>query len=124
MIADAMTTIEEWPSEKKKPTESGRLPLLHQLAHDIVDRRDVVGVEGVAQPEHIGEEGGAEQDGFAAEFGKSPGPGGEIAEQQKCVDGDQPRAQSPRVCRRRDWGVPLPTSNLDRACAIDFAGIG
>ena len=47
-------TIVECPSEKKKPTLSGRWPSRHQLAGGVVDRADVVGVEGVAQPERVG----------------------------------------------------------------------
>ncbi len=49
-----MNTIVEWPSEKKKPTLIGRLPSAHQLARGVVDRRDVIGVEGVTQAERVG----------------------------------------------------------------------
>ena len=50
------------------------LALLHQLAGDVVDGRDVVGVDGVAQAEAIGEQGGAQQDGLMAEYQQRPGP--------------------------------------------------
>ena len=53
-MARARTTV-EWPSEKKKPDPSGRLPRLHQEPGGVVDGRDVVGIEGVAQPEAVGE---------------------------------------------------------------------
>src|SRR5215472_5608290 len=56
--ASAKTT-EEWPSEKKKPTDRGRLPS-HQLAGGVVDGRDVVGVERVAHAQGVGQDPGAE----------------------------------------------------------------
>ena len=34
------------------------LPVLHQLAHDIIDRCDVVRVDGVTKAEHISQGGG------------------------------------------------------------------
>ena len=51
-------TIVECPRENQKPTESGLRPVLvgEQLARGVVDRRDVVGVEGVAQPERVGQD--------------------------------------------------------------------
>ena len=51
MATEARTTMVEWPSEKKKPDREGPLAFLHQLAHDVVDGGDVVGVEGVPQAE-------------------------------------------------------------------------
>src|ERR1700737_1447103 len=67
----AITTV-AWPKEKKNPLPSGRLPSAislrggagkerppaprplaggHQLSGGVVDARDVVGVEGVPEPE-------------------------------------------------------------------------
>ena len=43
----------EWPSENQKPTDSGRLPVAHQLAGGVVDRGDVVGVEGVPHAQGV-----------------------------------------------------------------------
>ena len=40
----------------------GALALLHELAGDVVDGGDVVGVDGVAQAEAVGEQRGAEQE--------------------------------------------------------------
>ncbi len=47
-------TIVEWPSENQKPDAQRPLALAHQLAGRVVDRRDVVGVERVAQAERVG----------------------------------------------------------------------
>ena len=64
---DRPTTIVECPSEKNKPDRHGSLAFLHQLARYVVDRRDVVGVEGVPQPEGIGQESRSELDGVSVE---------------------------------------------------------
>src|SRR5262249_41635921 len=53
---------DERMAEREK--QSGRdrpFAFLHQLAHDIVDCRDMIGIDGMAKPEHIGEERGAEK---------------------------------------------------------------
>ena len=47
------------PERKEEPDRVGRLALLHQLAHDIVDGRDMVGIESVPEAEHVGEQCGA-----------------------------------------------------------------
>ena len=62
-------TMVEWPSENQKPTESGlRAGLVgEQLARGVVDRGDVVGVEGVAQAERVGQDADADgEDGVVA----------------------------------------------------------
>ena len=53
-----MITIVEWPSEKKKPIGHRTLTVLHELAGRVVDRRYVVGVEGVAEAQGVGQEAG------------------------------------------------------------------
>ena len=55
--AEARRTMVEWPREKKKPTEMGRRPLLHELAHHVVDGRDMVRVHRVAEAEEVGQKG-------------------------------------------------------------------
>ena len=103
----------EWPSEKKKPTATGRLPSLHQLARHVVDRGDVVGVDGVAQAEAVGEEGRAEQDGMVAERDQRPDPGQHIGEEEDGIDArhlarhfrilivEQPQDHAVRCVRQR-----------------------
>ena len=50
------------------------LALLHQLAGDVVDGRDVVGVHGVPQTEAVGQQRGAEQHRLMAKDQERPGP--------------------------------------------------
>ena len=80
-------TIVEWPSEKKKPTPSGRLPCCEQLARGVVDRRDVVGVEGVAEAERVGEHAEPGQRRIAARVEEEQTPAGDV---QRC----EPRLRS------------------------------
>ena len=62
---DRAKTIVECPREKKKPTLKRPLAFGHQLPGRVVDRRDVVGIEGVAHPEGEGEDPGAEPEDLA-----------------------------------------------------------
>ena len=49
-------------TERKEETDrDGSLAFLHQLARDVVDGRDVIGVHRVAQPEPVGQQRRAEQ---------------------------------------------------------------
>ena len=75
----------EWPSEKKNPTAIGHQAFLHQLACDIVDSCDVIGVEGVAQPEAIGEESHTEQQRLTMELDQRPQPSADIADDEERV---------------------------------------
>ena len=59
---------------------------LHQLACDIVDSCDVIGVEGVAQPEAIGEESHTEQQRLTMELDQRPQPSADIADDEERVD--------------------------------------
>ena len=62
-------------TERKKQTNRNRpLALLHQLAHDIVDRGDMIRIDGVAQTEHISENSGAEQRRPPGQCDNSPCP--------------------------------------------------
>ena len=48
------------PEREEIPGADRLLPLVHQLAGRVVDGRDVVGVEGVTQPQGVGEHGDAD----------------------------------------------------------------
>ncbi len=61
MATASANTIVEWPSEKKKPMPKGPLAFLQHEPYGVVDRRDVIGVEGVAQTEHVGDEAEPDQ---------------------------------------------------------------
>ena len=58
----------------------------HQFARDIVDGRDMVGVDGVAQPQRIGQHGGCQQHRVVAEGGQGPDP-------SPGIGGDQDRVE-------------------------------
>ena len=64
----------------------GALTLLHQFAGDVVDGGDMIGVDGMAEAEGVRQQCGAEQHRMVAEGGQSPGPGGEIGDEQNGVD--------------------------------------
>ena len=61
IAATASAIDSEWPSEKNRPTETGRLPSCISLRTTLSMVGDVVGIDGVAQAEHISEKCGAEQ---------------------------------------------------------------
>ena len=46
---------------KEEADAQGPLALLQHEPHRVVDRRDVIGIESVAQPEHVGHETEADQ---------------------------------------------------------------
>jgi len=56
----AITTV-ECPSEKKESDSYRPLAILHEPSRDVVDRGDVIGVDGMAQPERIGEQRRSQQ---------------------------------------------------------------
>ena len=49
------------PEREEEAHRVGRLARLHQLADDIVDRGDMVGIEGMTKAEDLSQKGGAEQ---------------------------------------------------------------
>jgi len=70
--------------------------VLHQFAGDIVDRRDVVRVHGVAQAKSICEERGSHQQRLIPEDQHSPDPGRQIANDQHRVNADQRAPEAAR----------------------------
>ena len=70
----------------------GALALLHQLAGDVVDGGDVVGVDGMAEAEAVGEEGGAEKDGETVKGDDCPEPRTDVEGQEEDIDGDDLRS--------------------------------
>src|SRR5579862_2880000 len=62
------------------------LAFLHQLAHDVVDGGDVVGIDGMAQAEYISEEGGAEQRRPPRQGNQRPDPDQCARRQQHDID--------------------------------------
>ena len=80
-------------AEREPQTDRQRpAPLVHQLAGDVVDGGDVVGVEGVAQAERVGERRRGEQRRVASEGHEGPHPGREIGADQQRIEAGDPRA--------------------------------
>src|SRR5579875_446877 len=84
----------------EREIESGgdwSLSLLHKLAGDVVDGGDVIGIDGVAQPEAIGEERCAEEDGMGAKGEKRPGPGAQVGEDEDGIEAGDLAAERRRA---------------------------
>ncbi len=77
---------------EEEPDADRASALLHELARRIVDRGDMVGVDGVAQTERIGEEGRTEQDGVAVKGDEGPDPNRDIGGDEKGGKSDQATA--------------------------------
>ena len=81
-------------AERKEKADADRtLALLHELAGDVVDRRDMVGVDCVAQAERIGQQRRAEEDRPRFKDDERPEPDDNITSDQDAVDGQQTAAQ-------------------------------
>src|SRR3977135_1698096 len=68
------------------------LALLHQLARDIVDGGDVIGVDGVAQAEAVGRR--AEQQRLVMEQQERPRPGVQVGRHEQSVDAEERGAKA------------------------------
>ena len=96
----------------------GALAFLHELARDVVDGGDVVGVDGVAQAEAVGEEGGAEQQRIVAEGDDGPEPCAGVEDEEQAVDADDLAAKiSGSVVKKRKRGESEQTGTGRVGCA-------
>ena len=59
---------------EEKPSRAGSLSLLRQLASHIVDGRDMIGIEGMAETEQVGQKGRAQKCRPLRERCPRPGP--------------------------------------------------
>ena len=74
-------------AEREEQADADRpLALLHQLARDVVDRRDMVGIDRVAKAERVGQERGADQHRIIAERDQRPNPRQNVGGDQHAVD--------------------------------------
>ena len=81
-------------AEREKEADADRpLALLHQLAGDVVDGGDVVGVDRVAQAEAVGQERRAEQHRIGVEGENAQAQAPKLAADQQRVDGERPAAR-------------------------------
>src|SRR5580692_8915188 len=78
------------PQCKEKTDGDRPLSLLHQLARDVVDRRNVVGIDGVTKPETIGQHGGSDQNRLMREGDEGPYPGRQIGKNEQAVNSGDP----------------------------------
>ena len=70
---------------EKEPGGIGRLGFPHQLADEVIDGGDMVGIDGVSQAKDVGQEGGAEQGRPVGEGAPGPQPGSDIGEDQQHI---------------------------------------
>jgi hypothetical protein len=63
----------------KKKISFRSLSILHELASDIVDCCDVVGIDSVSEAEGVSQEGRAEEDRFVTKCENRPCPGAYIS---------------------------------------------
>ncbi len=76
-------------AEREKQADPDRpAAFLHQFAGHVVDRRDVIRVEGVPQAKTIGERGRAEEDRIIVEGDNRPQPCGGVEDEQEGIDRD------------------------------------
>jgi hypothetical protein len=116
---------------EKEPDGDRSFPFLHKLAYDIVDRRDVIGVDGMAQAECVGQERGRKQRRAIRQLYECPCPGERVRQDEHRADGDGlvpvlawlvvEQLQKGHALRALPEGELLPTS-MARVLAILSAG--
>ena len=104
-------------AEREEQADRNRaLAFLHQLARDVVDGGDMVGIDGMAQAETIGQQRRAQQQRKRPKSDESPGPGTKIGRDQQAVDADHLAADVGGVFaedisqNRIHAGLPLTSS--------------
>ena len=84
-------------AEREEEADAERpLALLQQEADGVVDRRDVVGVERVAQPEHVGDEAEADERRMGARVVEVQAPARDVQGRDEAVEAGEP----PPLARR------------------------
>jgi hypothetical protein len=92
-------------TERKEHSERHRAAAaLHHLAGRIVDRRDMVRIDRVAQAEAIGQHGGADQGRMAVEGNPYPQPDECVRRRQQNHHRDDSGAHGKRIRQRREMG--------------------
>ena len=103
-------------AEREIAADADRPPaVLHQLAHRIVDRGDVVGIDRVAQAEHPGQQGQAKQRGPVRKCGPGPHPGSDIGADQQRIQTPELRSVLHACCLGPDARRLMPGSSPGRA---------
>jgi hypothetical protein len=91
MASVASRTMVECPSEKKNSDAARRLSVLHEFAHDVVDRRDMVGIEGVPQAQGVRQQRRAEQHRIAVKCQQRPAPRADVRRNEQRLNSIQLR---------------------------------
>ncbi len=68
----------------------GLLAFLHELARDVVDGGEVIGIHRMPQPEAVGQQRRAQQDRVAMKGDQGPAPCAEVQDQQHRVHIEDP----------------------------------
>src|SRR5579863_5119322 len=82
---------------EKEADRDRPLPILHQLAGDVIDGRDVIGVNGVAETEAVDEERDAKRRRAIVKGEERPNPGADIQQGEHAVDGYKARPEIRRA---------------------------
>ena len=85
-------------AEREEEADRDRpLAVLHELAGGVVDGRDVIRVDRVAQAEGVGQEGRGQEDRVRGADSQRDDPGADVEGDQQRVDPNQPVAQAARA---------------------------
>ena len=98
-----MMTIVECPRAKYETHRYWSLSVLHQLASNVVDRRNVVGIDCVPKTECVSENRGTKEYWFIMERDNRPNPSANVHRDQKAVNADNP---VPEVAERMSFMLP------------------
>ena len=74
MAIDASTTTVECLEREEEAGGDRFLPALHELSRNVVDRRDMVGVDRVTEPQSIRQKRRPDEQRIVAEGDERPGP--------------------------------------------------
>jgi len=80
---------------EEQPDADGSLAVLHELPGRVVDGRDVVGVERVAQPEGVSEAAQRQDRGVAVAIEDQESPSGDMEQAYPAEERRQAAALSP-----------------------------
>ena len=82
------------PERKEKADGDRPLALLHQLACHIVDRRQMVRIDGVTKSKAVRQHRGPDQDRLMDERHQCPDPGRQIGENENGINCNDPTAKA------------------------------
>ena len=91
-------------AEGEEEADGGRpLVLLHQFPRHVVDGGDVVGVDGVAQAESVGQKAQAQRGRIRVEQGQRQAPGGQVQAGEKEINPEDSPQQRIALGSAESW---------------------